>query len=53
MPAAQPHLRRTSPPELAPEREVIWPRRTSRTLPNGLQVVLVESHTIPKISVDL
>jgi len=53
MAAAQPHVRRTTPPELAPEREVIWPRRTARVLPNGLQVVLVESHPIPKITLDL
>jgi predicted Zn-dependent peptidase len=37
-------------PVLAPERPVVWPARTVRTLANGLQVVLVESHTIPKLS---
>ena len=43
----------TAPPALAAEREVIWPRRTSRTLANGLHVVLVESHTIPKLVAQL
>jgi predicted Zn-dependent peptidase len=40
-------------PPLAPERPVIWPRRTVRTLANGMQVVLVESHTIPKFDAQL
>jgi len=40
-------------PDLAPERPVIWPPRTLRTLPNALQAVLVESHTIPKITAEL
>jgi len=53
MATAQSNLRRSTPPDLAPERAVIWPPRTVRTLANGLQVVLVESHTIPKITVDL
>ena len=35
-------------PPLAPEREVIWPKRTKSQLANGLQVILAESHTIPK-----
>jgi len=37
-------------PPLSPERPVIWPQRTHATLPNGLEVVLVESHTIPKFN---
>lgn len=37
-------------PALAAERPVVWPARTVRTLSNGLQVVLVESHIIPKFS---
>jgi len=41
------------PPALAPERAVVWPQRTVRTLANGLQVVLVESHTIPKFTAQL
>ncbi len=43
----------TVPPPLAPERPVAWPRRTVHILSNGLRVVLVESHTIPKISIEL
>ena len=42
-----------SPPALGPEREVVWPRRTMRSLDNGLQVVLVESRTIPKVTAQL
>jgi len=42
-----------TPPELAPERPVAWPRRVVRTLPNGMKVVLAESRTFPKISARL
>src|SRR5262245_54193412 len=35
-------------PPLAPEREVIWPKRTQAKLSNGLRVILAESHSIPK-----
>ena len=35
-------------PPLAPERGVIWPKRTREKLFNGLQVILAESHSIPK-----
>ena len=37
-------------PALGPERSVVWPQRTYRKLANGLEVVLVESHNIPKFS---
>ncbi|MBI1750252.1 MAG: insulinase family protein [Acidobacteria bacterium] len=40
-------------PALASERPVVWPRRTRRTLSNGMQVVLVESHTIPKFDAQI
>jgi len=40
----------SAPPALGPERPVAWPKRTVKTLANGLQVVLAESHTFPKIS---
>jgi zinc protease len=40
-------------PALGPERPVIWPARTHRKLANGLEVVLVESHTIPKFTGEL
>jgi zinc protease len=43
----------SSPPGLGPERAVAWPRRTVRTLSNGLQVVLAETRTFPKISAQL
>jgi predicted Zn-dependent peptidase len=37
-------------PALGPERPVVWPQRTHRRLANGLEVVLVESHNIPKFT---
>jgi hypothetical protein len=37
-------------PTLGPESAVIWPPRTRHKLANGLEVVLVESHTIPKFT---
>jgi zinc protease len=40
-------------PGLAPERPVRWPKRTKVRLANGLQVVLVESHSIPKVHGEL
>ncbi|HEY4741010.1 MAG TPA: pitrilysin family protein [Candidatus Acidoferrales bacterium] len=43
----------TSAPALGPERQVAWPARASRILPNGLEVVLAESHTFPKIEAQL
>ena len=44
---------RQTPPALGAERPVAWPKRTVRTLSNGMQVVLVESHNFPKISAQL
>lgn len=44
---------RANPPALGPESPVAWPKRTVATLANGLQVVLVESHTFPKIAAQL
>jgi predicted Zn-dependent peptidase len=49
---AQP-ARATSAPALAPERPVVWPKRTVRTLANGLQVVLAESRAFPKVTAQL
>ncbi|MGH9701816.1 MAG: M16 family metallopeptidase [Candidatus Acidiferrales bacterium] len=46
-------MRVTTAPGLAPERPVEWPRRTVRTLGNGLKVVLAELRTFPKISAQL
>lgn len=37
-------------PPLSPARPVVWPERTHATLPNGLEIVLAESHTIPKFN---
>lgn len=42
-----------SVPALSAERPVSWPRRTRATLPNGLQVVLAEVHSIPKFHGEL
>jgi predicted Zn-dependent peptidase len=44
---------RAAVPALAPERPVKWPERVRRRLANGLEVVLVESHTIPKFTGEL
>ena len=45
--------RSKTPPALAPEQPVAWPKRTVRTLASGLQVVLAESRAFPKISAQL
>ena len=38
---------------MAPEHAVVWPKRTRLTLKNGLEVVLAESHNIPKFTGEL
>ena len=43
----------SSAPPLGPERAVAWPSRTVRTLANGMQIVLAEQRTFPKIAVEL
>ena len=43
----------TAVPALSAARPVIWPPRVHRTLSNGLEIVLVESHTIPKFTGEL
>jgi zinc protease len=43
----------TAVPALAPERQVTWPNRKRANLSNGLEVILVESHTIPKFHGEL
>ncbi len=43
----------TNVPALGPERPVAWPKRTTRTLANGMQIVLVETHWVPKITAEL
>jgi zinc protease len=40
-------------PALAPERAVTWPKRTKTRLGNGMEVVLAESHSIPKFHGEL
>jgi zinc protease len=40
-------------PDLAPEREVRWPKRSKAKLANGLEVILLDSHTIPKFHGEL
>jgi zinc protease len=44
---------RASIPPLGPEAPVVWPQRTRSRLANGLEVVLVELHTIPKFTAQL
>jgi zinc protease len=46
-------LNRAEIPPLGPERPVVWPRRFRRKLSNGLEVALVESHSIPKFTAEL
>jgi zinc protease len=38
----------TAAPGLSPERPVTWPKCTKTRLSNGLEVILAESHAIPK-----
>jgi zinc protease len=40
-------------PALSAERSVTWPERTKARLANGLEVVLAESHAIPKFHGEL
>jgi zinc protease len=40
-------------PALTGERAVNWPKRTRTQLPNGLQIVLAEAHSIPKFHGEL
>src|SRR6202045_1144413 len=49
-PAAEIHI---GVPPLSAERQVTWPKRTKARLANGLEVVLAESHTIPKFHGEL
>src|SRR5579863_5990576 len=43
----------TAFPPLSAERQVTWPKRTRARLDNGLEVVLAESHTVPKFHGEL
>jgi len=40
-------------PALASERTVTWPKRTKKRLSNGLEIILAESHSIPKFHGEL
>ena len=40
-------------PALGPERPVVFPARVHRKLDNGLEIVLVESHTLAKFTGEL
>ena len=40
-------------PALASERAVTWPKRTKARLSNGLEIILAESHSIPKFHGEL
>lgn len=51
--ATTPQANLAAVPALAPERPVVWPRRSVHTLANGMKVVLVASHTIPKFDAQL
>ena len=43
----------TSVPPLSAERPVTWPKRTQTRLANGLEIVLAESHSMPKFHGEL
>jgi zinc protease len=43
----------TDVPALAPERAATWPKRKKALLSNGLEVILAESHSIPKFHGEL
>src|SRR5215471_18865137 len=51
--ATQAQRSTTAAPELAPEREVRWPGRTKCKLANGLEIILLESHTVPRFHGEL
>jgi zinc protease len=40
-------------PALSPERPVTWPKRMKARLSNGLEIVMAESHAIPKFHGEL
>ncbi len=53
MPTGVSSANRSGVPPLAPERPVVWPPRKRVQLANGLDIVLLESHTIPKFTGEL
>ena len=46
-------MARDYPPDVAPPKPIVIPNPTIQTLPNGLQVVVVERHTLPLITLRL
>ena len=50
---ATPLLARDYPPEVPPPKPIVIPTPAIQTLPNGLQVVVVERHTLPLITLRL
>jgi len=46
-------LARDYPPDVSPPKPIVIPNPAIQTLPNGLQVVVVERHTLPLITVRL
>ena len=50
---ALPVLARDYPPDVSPPKPIVIPNPAIQTLPNGLQVVVVERHTLPLITVRL
>src|SRR5260370_6246228 len=51
--ATQPQRTAKSIPAFSPEREVRWPKRAKSKLANGLEVIVLESHTIPEFHGEL
>ncbi len=49
-PAPNPH---SAVPPLSAERPVHWPKRTRTRLANGMEVILAESHSVPKFTGEL
>ena len=47
---ALPALAKDYPPEVPPPKPIVIPTPAIQTLPNGLQVVVVERHTLPLIT---
>jgi len=50
---ATPTLARDYPPSVPPPKPIVIPNPAIQTLPNGLQVVIVERHTLPLITLRL
>ncbi len=53
MTAAGPAMGMSGVPPLSAERPVLWPKRVRARLANGLEVILAESHSVPKFTGEL